>query len=96
MKECDRRDLYRAVFGSPEGQKVLRDLEALYRDVNLHMPGSFDGTAKLLGRRDVVMFIEETISGKRADKREHLADQQRQLAAKRGRRRTSVSNQHAE
>lgn len=67
--EGQRTALFRAVFGSPEGQKVLHDL---YAFAGLTKPCYHDtdrGTAFALGRRLVALYIQETISGKRIPKR---------------------------
>jgi len=67
---------YRAVFGTPEGMFVRRDL-AKYCGLNrICMVAGQDGerlTAFALGRRVVSLYIEETVNGRRisGDRRGH-------------------------
>jgi hypothetical protein len=50
------------VFSSPDGKKVLEQLKKEFDPDTLHVEGDTHATYINLGRRDVVIFIEEVIN----------------------------------
>jgi len=55
----DKAILFRNVFRTPEGIKVLEALDKEFNADKLHVPGDPYTTNYNLGRRDVVIYIHQ-------------------------------------
>lgn len=61
QREIDRVQAYKDTFKSESGQKVLKDLNAMFYDADLLDRTSAHNTNYNLGLRDVVRHIQETL-----------------------------------
>ena len=57
----DLRSLYRAVFNTPNGEKVLQDLQAELNPDEIFVKGDADETHINLGKRQAFIYIDQLL-----------------------------------
>jgi hypothetical protein len=57
----DLRSLYRAVFNTPNGEKVLQDLQAEFNPDEIFVKGDADETHINLGKRQAFIYIDQLL-----------------------------------
>ena len=57
----DLRSLYRAVFNTPNGEKVLQDLQAEFNPDEIFVKGDADETHINLGKRQAFIYINQLL-----------------------------------
>jgi len=57
----DLRSLYRAVFNTPSGEKVLQDLQAELNPDEIFVKGDADETHINLGKREAFIYINQLL-----------------------------------
>jgi len=57
----DLRSLYRAVFNTPNGEKVLQDLQAELNPDEIFVKGDADETHINLGKRQAFIYINQLL-----------------------------------
>ena len=57
----DTRSLYRAVFNTPNGEKVLQDLQAELNPDEIFVKGDANETHINLGKREAFIYISQLL-----------------------------------
>jgi len=57
----DLKSLYRAVFNTPNGEKVLQDLQAQFNPDEIFVKGDADETHINLGKREAFIYINQLL-----------------------------------
>ena len=57
----DLKSLYRVVFNTPNGEKVLQDLQAQFNPDEIFVKGDADETYINLGKREAVIYINQLL-----------------------------------
>jgi hypothetical protein len=57
----DLKSLYRVVFNTPNGEKVLQDLQAQFNPDEIFVKGDANETHINLGKREAVIYINQLL-----------------------------------
>ena len=57
----DLKSLYRVVFNTPNGEKVLQDLQAQFNPDEIFVKGDANETYINLGKREAVIYINQLL-----------------------------------